>query len=87
VHGDCGPGVEFVRADPATRDTQTIVLSGKEGPAVKAKAFPLGANDYPVKLPGPIELVAHARYPSRAYLNRPERDGAYRRLAERLKGA
>jgi sigma-B regulation protein RsbU (phosphoserine phosphatase) len=29
-----------------------------------------------------IVLVARARYHSRAYLNRPERDGAYRRLAE-----
>jgi sigma-B regulation protein RsbU (phosphoserine phosphatase) len=32
--------------------------------------------------PGPIELVARARYHWRAYLNRPERDEAHRRLAE-----
>ena len=31
--------------------------------------------------PGPIELVAHARYHWRAYLGRPERDEAFRRLA------
>jgi DNA-binding response OmpR family regulator len=59
-----------------------IVLSSKEGLAVKARAFALGANDHLVKLPGPIELVARVRYHSRAYLNRPERDEAYRRPAE-----
>jgi sigma-B regulation protein RsbU (phosphoserine phosphatase) len=74
--------VTFVRANPAARDTPTTVLPGKEGPAVEAQAFPPGANDCPAKLPGPIDLVARARCHSRAYLSRPERDGAYRRLAE-----
>jgi sigma-B regulation protein RsbU (phosphoserine phosphatase) len=73
---------KFVRANPATRDTPTTVLSSKEGPAVKARAFALGANAYPGKLPGPIELVARVRYHWRAFLNRPERDEAYRWLAE-----
>jgi sigma-B regulation protein RsbU (phosphoserine phosphatase) len=70
--------VKFVRANPATRDTPMIVLPGKPGPAVQARAFAPGASDYLVKLPGPIELVARARYPSWAYLNRLERDEAYR---------
>ena len=82
VPGDRGPGVQFVCANPATRDTPTTVLSSKEGPAVKARAFALGANAYPGKLPGPIELVARVRYHWRAFLNRPERDEAYRWLAE-----
>jgi phosphoserine phosphatase RsbU/P len=73
---------KFVRANPATRDTPTTVLSSKEGPAVEAHASAPGANDYAAKLPGPIELVARVRYHWRAYLNRPERDEAYRRLAE-----
>ena len=34
--------------------------------------------------PGPIELVARARYHWRAYLNRPERDEAHRQLAEEV---
>ena len=59
-----------------------FVLPGKERPAVQARAFALGANNHLVKLPGPIELVARARYHSRAYLGRPERDEAHRRLAE-----
>jgi sigma-B regulation protein RsbU (phosphoserine phosphatase) len=74
--------VKFFRANPATRDTPMIVLSSKEEPVVKARAFALGANDYLVKLPDRLELVARVRYHSRAYLSRLERDEAYRQLAE-----
>jgi sigma-B regulation protein RsbU (phosphoserine phosphatase) len=74
--------VKFYRANPATRETPMIVLSSKEEPATKAKAFGLGANDYLVKLPDQLELVARVRYHSRAYLSRLERDEAFRRLAE-----
>jgi sigma-B regulation protein RsbU (phosphoserine phosphatase) len=74
--------VKFFRANPATRQTPMIVLSSKEEPVIKAQAFALGANDYLVKLPDRIELVARIRYHSRSYLNQLERDEAYRRLAE-----
>src|SRR5262249_22727528 len=74
--------VKFFRANPATRQTPMIVLSSKEEPVVKAQAFALGANDYLVKLPDRIELVARIRYHSRSYFNQLERDEAYRRLAE-----
>lgn len=74
--------VKFFRANPATRQVPMIVLSSKEEPVVKAQAFALGANDYLVKLPDPIELIARIRYHSRSYLNLLERDDAYRRLAE-----
>jgi sigma-B regulation protein RsbU (phosphoserine phosphatase) len=73
--------VKFFRANPATRDTPMIVLSSKEEPVIKAKAFALGANDYLVKLPDKLELVARVRYHSRAYLDRLDRDEAYRQLA------
>ena len=36
---------------------------------VKAQAFGLGANDYLVKLPDKIELIARIRYHSRAYIH------------------
>jgi phosphoserine phosphatase RsbU/P len=74
--------VKFYRANPATRDTPMIVLSSKEEPVIKAKAFALGANDYLVKLPDKLELVARVRYHSRAYLNLLERNEAFRQLAE-----
>jgi phosphoserine phosphatase RsbU/P len=74
--------VKFFRANKGTRETPMIVLSSKEEPAVKAQAFALGANDYLVKLPDRIELLARIRYHSRAYISRLERDEAFRQLAE-----
>ena len=57
--------VKQFRANPATRDTPIIVLSTNENPQVKGQAFALGANDYLVKLPDKIELVARIRYHSK----------------------
>ncbi len=74
--------VKFFRANPATRETPMIVLSSKEEPIIKAKAFGLGANDYLVKPPEQLELIARIRYHSRAYLDRMERNEAFRQLAE-----
>ncbi|HEY7329266.1 MAG TPA: SpoIIE family protein phosphatase [Gemmataceae bacterium] len=74
--------VKQFRANEGTRQVPMIVLSTKEEPVIKAQAFALGANDYLVKLPDKIELIARIRYHSRSYLNQVERDEAYRRLAE-----
>src|SRR6266849_9652408 len=63
-------GLELVRkyrATPATAEIPIIVLSTKEDPITKSQAFAEGANDYLVKLPDRIELVARVRYHSRAY--------------------
>ncbi len=74
--------VEQYRSNPATKDIPIIVLSTNENPQVKGQAFGLGANDYLVKLPDKIELVARIRYHSKAYLNLLQRDAAYRALRE-----
>jgi sigma-B regulation protein RsbU (phosphoserine phosphatase) len=74
--------VRFFRANPGTRDTPMIVLSSKEEPVIKAQAFGLGANDYLVKLPDKIELIARVRYHSRAYRTLLERNEAYRQLQD-----
>ncbi len=74
--------VKAFRAEEATRDTPMIVLSTKEEPTVKAEAFALGANDYLVKLPDRIELLARIRYASRGYINLIERNVAYQALLE-----
>jgi phosphoserine phosphatase RsbU/P len=79
--------LKFYRANPATREVPTIVLSTKEEPKVKAEAFTLGANDYLVKLPDPIELAARVRHHSRGYIAQLERNAAYaalKRSEERL---
>src|SRR5262249_42521286 len=68
--------LKFYRANPATRDIPVIVLSTKEEPKVKAESFALGANDYIVKLPDPIELIARIRHHSRGYVALIERNEA-----------
>lgn len=72
--------VRQFRANPATKDIPVIVLSTKEEPAVKREAFTAGANDYLVKLPDNIELIARIRYHSKSYLNQVQRDQAYQAL-------
>ena len=77
--------VKFFRANPRTRDIPLIVLSSKEEPVIKAQAFALGANDYLVKLPDKVELIARIRYHSQAYIRLLERNEAYRKLEESQK--
>lgn len=60
--------VNDYRAEPETQNIPVIVLSTKEDPKDKSKAFERGANDYLVKLPDQIELVARIRAHSRSYL-------------------
>lgn len=74
--------VREYRANPVTKDIPIIVLSTTEDPQVKSAAFATGANDYIVKLPDQIELVARIRYHSQAYLNQLQRDAAYRALRD-----
>src|SRR5213592_33731 len=73
--------VSQFRANAATKDIPIIVLSTNENPQVKGQAFALGANDYLVKLPDRLELIARIRYHSRAFLNLMERNEAFRQLA------
>ncbi|WP_050468311.1 diguanylate cyclase [Herbaspirillum chlorophenolicum] len=82
------PGVDGMtlvrqyRASPVLGGIPIIVLSSKEDATVKRDAFAGGVNDYMVKLPDTIELVARIRYHSRAYINLLQRDAAYQALRE-----
>ena len=60
--------VQQFRSNSITAETPIIVLSTKEEPLIKAKAFEVGANDYIVKLPDKVELLARIRYHSKAHL-------------------
>src|SRR3954470_2142315 len=76
-------GIEMVRSfrsNPSTALTPLIVLSSKEEPTIKAEAFGAGANDYLVKLPNKLEVVARIRYHSGAYILRLQRDEAFAAL-------
>lgn len=72
--------VKFFRAGQKTQHTPIIVLSSTEEPVIKAKAFGIGANDYLVKLPDQLELVARIRYHSNAYHTLLERNEAFAAL-------
>lgn len=72
--------VRYFRAAPTTRQVPLIVLSSREDPEVKAEAFALGANDYLVKLPDSLEMLARIRYHSRAYTHMLERNQAFAQL-------
>ncbi|BAU10006.1 adenylate cyclase, family 3 protein [Leptolyngbya sp. NIES-3755] len=75
--------VRFLRSqDAPTADVPLIVLSSKEEPVIKAQAFELGANDYLVKLPDRVELIARIRYHSRAYINLRKRQEAEAQLRD-----
>jgi two-component system chemotaxis family response regulator WspR len=77
------PGVDGLalvreyRAHEATRTMPIIVLSAREEARTKRDAFTAGANDYVVKLPDKVELIARIRYHSQAYLSAQQRDAAY----------
>ena len=74
--------VKFFRRNPKTKDIPLIVLSSKEEAKTKAEAFALGANDYLVKLPDKIELIARIRHHSAGYINMLERNEAFKALQE-----
>jgi two-component system, NtrC family, sensor kinase len=61
--------LRWFRMNPATAQVPMVVLSNKEDAMMKAEAFTHGANDYLIKLPDPIELVARIRYHAQAYQN------------------
>ncbi len=72
--------VRYYRANPETLNVPLIVLSSKEEAHTKAEAFALGANDYLVKLPDRLELIARVRHHSRGYINLLERNQAQAQL-------
>lgn len=76
--------VKYFRAHPKLKDLPLIVLSTREEAETKAQAFALGANDYLVKLPDRVELVARIRYHSTGYTRLLERNRAYQELARQL---
>ncbi|OQY72088.1 MAG: response regulator [Ignavibacteriales bacterium UTCHB3] len=74
--------VKFFRGHPRLKDVPVIVLSSKEEAITKANAFETGANDYLVKLPDKIELIARIRHHSNGYIALMERNEMYQALLE-----
>ena len=74
--------IKAYRANAALREVPVVVLSTKEDPKLKAHGFTVGANDYMVKLPDRLELLARLRYHSAAMIARQQRDDAFRALRQ-----
>ncbi|WP_455205027.1 diguanylate cyclase, partial [Kaarinaea lacus] len=72
--------VQKYRQNPIIKNIPIIILSTKENPKDKSLAFENGANDYLVKLPDKIELVARIKAHTRSYLVQCERDEAFDQL-------
>lgn len=72
--------VRRFRSASATAQVPVIVLSAKEEAVVKAQLLDAGANDYLVKLPDQIELLARIRVHSDAYRRLLERNEAFAAL-------
>jgi adenylate cyclase len=60
--------LKIFRTDKVTKDVPIIILSGKEEADTKAQAFAQSANDYLVKLPDIVELIARIRHHSTGYI-------------------
>jgi len=74
--------VDTYRKNTHTKNIPVIVLSTKEDPEDKSLAFERGANDYLVKLPDKIELIARIRAHSKSYLTQLQRDEAFKELRD-----
>lgn len=69
--------MRFYKNHPDTENIPVIVLSSKDDAKIKSDAFENGANDYLVKLPDAIELIARIRAHTNHYLTELERNLAY----------
>ena len=77
--------IQLYRDNAALAHVPVIVMSAKDDPKLKAHSFAVGANDYVVKLPDRLELLARIRYHSNAHISRLQRDQAFRFLRESQK--
>ena len=78
-------GLDLVRGyreNEETKRVPIIVLSSKEDAVTKADSFAAGANDYLVKMPDKIELLARIQHHSEAFVHRLQRDEAYEVLSQ-----
>lgn len=72
------------RSHAGTEKIPIIMLSATEEAATKAQLLEAGANDYLIKLPHQIELIARIRVHSEAYKRLLERDAAFGALERSL---
>ncbi|MDQ6970148.1 MAG: diguanylate cyclase [Mariprofundus sp.] len=69
----------------AIADVPVLILSGTDSVETKAEAFRQGADDYLVKMPHEIELLARLRHHTKAFVEHQERVIAMRQLEQEKK--
>jgi len=69
----------------AIADVPVLILSGTESVEVKAEAFRQGADDYMVKMPHEIELLARLRHHTKSFIDHQEREAVLHELEEEKK--
>ncbi len=74
--------VQQFRRHEEMQHVPIVMLTSRDDPQLKAQGFATGANDYLVKLPDRLELLARLRYHSAAYVRLLERNEAFRALRE-----
>jgi signal transduction histidine kinase len=74
--------IQRLRDHEHTRLTPIILLSAEDTPELKVRGFQEGANDYLVKWPAKLELIARIRYHSNAYVALKQRDLAFQSLQQ-----
>ena len=72
--------IRLYKSNSTTKNIPVIILSTKEDPRDKSLAFDNGANDYLVKLPDQIELVARIKAHTKSYFAQCERDQEFHDL-------
>ncbi|WP_343216923.1 diguanylate cyclase [Kistimonas asteriae] len=72
--------LRYLRVSEATKSVPVLALSMKDDAKLKADIFSAGGNDYLIKLPESIELLARIRYHSQCYIRLLQRDEAFRAL-------
>lgn len=77
--------LDTYRKHPYLAEIPVIILSGTNSVEVKADAFARGADDYIVKMPHQIELIARIRHHSKAYIEHLEREAALETLEREKK--
>ncbi|MCK5893206.1 MAG: diguanylate cyclase [Endozoicomonadaceae bacterium] len=72
--------LRYMRVSEQTQLVPVIALSMKNDAKLKADVFSAGGNDYLIKLPESVELLARIRYHSQCYIRLLQRDEAFRAL-------
>ncbi|MBF0461615.1 MAG: response regulator [Magnetococcales bacterium] len=75
--------LQQLRGLPETRQVPIVMLTSTEDAVHKARAFTLGANDYLIKLPDTVELLARLRYYGTAHRAHLRQQAAERALLDR----